>query len=69
MISMLAWGWGGNPALGRDLVVIPDPKRAPVQAGRIVIAGEREMVAGVEPAVIGVAEAGKGADFDHGGSP
>ena len=32
----------------------------------IVIVGEGEMVAGVEPAVVGVAEAVEFADVDHG---
>ena len=43
-----------------DLVVVPDADPAPAHAAGIVIAGEGEMVAGIEPAVVGMAEAGEG---------
>src|SRR3954452_13846808 len=53
-------------ALGADLVVVPHADPAPAHPGRVMIAREREMMAGVEPAVVGVAEAVEGADVDHG---
>jgi hypothetical protein len=31
-----------------------------------MIVGEREMVVGIEPAMLGAADRGKGAEFDHG---
>ena len=39
-----------------DPVVVPDPDRAPAHPRRFVIIGEGEMVARVQPAMIGVAE-------------
>ena len=51
-------------ALRGDLVVVPDADPAPAHAGRVVIIGEGEMVAGIEPAVVGVAEAVEFADVD-----
>ena len=53
-------------ALGRDLVVVPNANRAPAHALGIVIIGEGKMMAGVQPAVVGVAEAVEFADFYHG---
>jgi hypothetical protein len=32
----------------------------------VVVAGEREVVFGLQPAVIGAAEFGKWSEFDHG---
>ncbi len=46
--------------LRRDLVVVPHPDRAPAHAVRVVVAGEREVVVGLEPAVVGAAERAKG---------
>src|SRR6185369_159603 len=40
--------------------------RAPAHAGGVVIIGEGKMVAGVEPAVVGVAQTVEFADVDHG---
>ena len=51
---------------GGDPVVVPDPDPAPAHPGGVMIAGEGKMVAGVEPAVVGVAERCEGADVDHG---
>src|SRR3954447_2221977 len=52
-------------ALGGDLVVVPNANPSPSHAVGVVIAREREMVAGVEPTVVGMAEAVEGADIDH----
>ena len=49
----------------RDGIVVPDAQRAPAHPFRIVIVREREMVTGVEPAVVGVAQAVEFADVDH----
>ena len=46
--------------LRSDAVVVPDADPAPAHAGRVVIIGEAEMVAGVEPAMVGMAERMKG---------
>src|SRR3546814_12144678 len=56
----------GKAGLRRDGVVVPDPQRAPAHAIGVVIAREGEMVAGVEPAVVGMAQAVEFADVDHG---
>ena len=58
-------GCGGKPLFAGDPVVVPDADPAPAHARGVVIAGEGEMVAGVEPAVVGVAEAVEFADVDH----
>src|SRR5690606_19949279 len=55
--------------LRRDFVVVPNPKLAPVGAGRIVVVGEREVMLGVEPAVVSATEARIGTKFDHGPGP
>src|SRR4051794_17873630 len=52
-------------ALRRDLVVIPDASAPPAHSARVVIVPEGKMVAGVEPAVVGMAEASEFADIDH----
>src|SRR5690606_34254980 len=52
---------------GGDLVVVPDAQAPPVDPLRIMVFGEGEVVTGIEPAVVGMAEAGKRAYFDHGG--
>jgi hypothetical protein len=66
MISMLAWGCAGKTGVGRDLVVVPHPQAAVAQILRIVVAREREVMLGLQPAVIGAAELCKGFQFDHG---
>jgi hypothetical protein len=68
MISMSRWGWG-KAAFGRDGVIVPHAQVAPMHAVGLVIIGEGEVVAGVEPAVVGMADPGEGAQFDHGVSP
>ena len=40
----------------RDLVVVPDPQRAPAHPLGVVIVGEGEMMLGLQPAVVGAAE-------------
>src|SRR3546814_18658387 len=52
--------------LCRNAVVIPHAQRAPAHAVGIAIAREREMMAGVEPAVVGVAQAVEFANDVHG---
>ena len=51
---------------GLDGVVIPHPQRTPVHARRVVVLGEGEVVLGIQPTVVGSAEAGKRATLDHG---
>ncbi|MNE82382.1 hypothetical protein D3C80_1791020 [compost metagenome] len=50
---------------GGDLVVIPDSQWAPAHALGVVVLGEREVVLGVQPAVVGAAELLEGSAFDH----
>jgi hypothetical protein len=40
-----------------------------MDAGGIMVAGEREMVPRIKPAVVGGAKRVKGTQFDHGVSP
>ena len=58
-----------KPGVRRDRIVIPYPERAPAHALGVVVLGKREMVLGVEPAMIGPAEAFNGSAFDHPASP
>src|SRR5580704_5934025 len=53
----------------RDLVVVPDAQRAPAHAPCVVIAGEREMVCRLQPAMVGGAQCPERSDFDHVGTP
>ncbi len=53
----------------RDLVVVPHPDAAPLQPRRIVVIRKGEMVLGIEPAMIGSAEAVERTNFDHRASP
>ena len=52
-----------------DGIVVPHPKIAPVHPVRITVAGEREMMLGVEPAMVGAAEAVERTKVDHRCSP
>src|SRR6516162_1349410 len=54
-----------KPGVRGDRVVIPYPDRAPAHALGVMVFGKREMVLGVEPAVVGAAEAFKGSAFYH----
>ena len=65
MISMSRMRMRREAGIRRDLVVIPHPDRAPAHALRIVIAGEREVVLGLEPAVVGAAQALECSYLDH----
>ena len=65
MISMSRCGCGGKPLFGGDQVVVPHADRAPAHALGIVVVGEAEMEAGVEPAVVAVRQALEGTDVDH----
>ncbi|MCY1454688.1 hypothetical protein D9M71_717700 [compost metagenome] len=56
-------------AAGSDQVVVPYPQVAPVHARRVVVFGERKMVMGIEPAVVGVAEAFERSQLQHGRAP
>ena len=51
--------------LGGDLIVVPHADAAPAHASRITVAREGEMMTGVEPAVVGVAERIEFSDVDH----
>ena len=53
----------------RDLVVVPDAQRADAHALRIIIIGEGEMVLGIEPAMVGAAQAFERSAFDHVNAP
>jgi hypothetical protein len=53
-------------ALRRDLVVVPHADPAPAHSARVIVIREGEMVAGIKPPVVGVAEGVEGADVDHG---
>jgi hypothetical protein len=51
--------------LRRDAVLVDDAQGAKVGVGRIVVIGEAEGVAGLEPAVVGVAPVFGFAEGDH----
>ena len=50
---------------GGDRVVIPHADPPPAHAVGIVVAGEGKMMAGIEPAMVGMAERFEFADVDH----
>jgi hypothetical protein len=56
----------GEARLRRNGIVVPDAQRAPAHPLRIVIIGEGEVVTGIEPAVVGVAQRVEFANVDHG---
>ena len=49
---MSRWGWVGKPPDGLDAVFVDDAQRAEAHVPLVVIVGEREGVAAVEPAVL-----------------
>src|SRR5262249_54873799 len=49
----------------RDLVIVPDAQRAVAHVLRVIVVGEREVMPGLEPAVIGAAELCKWFELDH----
>ena len=51
--------------MGADLVVVPDANAAPAHPAWVVIVREGKMVTGIQPTVVGVAEAIEGADVDQ----
>ena len=65
----VAMGMRGKPVLGGDLVVVPNPDRAPAHALGVMIAGEGKMMLGVEPAVVGGAKAIERSNVDHDALP
>ena len=58
-----------KPGLRRDLVVVPDAQRAPPHALGVAVIGKREMMAGLQPAMVAAAEAVERPAFDHDMSP
>ena len=52
---------GRKAAASGDLVIVPDAQRAPVHAQWVMVLGKREMVASIQPAVLGMAELIEGA--------
>ena len=56
-------------AARRDLVVVPDPQRAPVDAVGAVIVRKGEVVPRPQPTMVGLAQTLEGAAFDHFGLP
>src|SRR3954469_13060714 len=52
-------------ALRCDLVVVPDAYAAPAHALEVMIVREGEMMARVEPSMVGLAEAVEGANVNH----
>src|ERR1700730_16584416 len=62
-------GMRRKAAVRRDLVVVPDAKRAMIDVFRIVIVGEGEVMLRLEPAVVGAAERVEWFQCDHGDVP
>src|SRR5262249_38227490 len=62
-------GMRRKPGVRRDRIVVPHPQRAPAHALGVMIVGEREMMLGVEPAVVCSPQAFEGSAFDHLQSP
>ncbi len=51
---------------GGDHVIVPHPQVAPVHAAGVMVLGEREMVMGVEPSVVGATQGCERSELDHG---
>src|SRR5438132_13891182 len=62
-------GMSGKAGVGRDLVIVPHPQGAVAHVAWVVMAAEREVMLGFQPAVVGAAECCKGPEFDHGSCP
>ena len=58
-------GMGRKAGVRCDLVVIPHPQGAVAHIGGIVVVGKREVMLGLQPAVVRAAEFCKGFQFDH----
>lgn len=69
----VAMGMGGEAAAGGDVVLVDDAEAAEAHVRGVVVVGKGEGVAGLEPAVVGVAALGGAADDEgigggiHGG--
>lgn len=48
-----------------DFIIVPDPQRAPVHPRRVIVVGKGKVMTGIQPAMMGTAELGEGAYFDH----
>ena len=53
----------------RDLVVVPHPQPTPMHAGVSVVIREREVMLGLQPAMMAAAESAEGSQFNHNGLP
>ena len=62
-------GMRGKAGVRRDLVVVPDAQAPVVHIARVIVAGEREMMLRLQPAVVRAAEFYKWFQFDHGMMP
>lgn len=62
-------GMRRKAAARADRIVIPDSDRTPAYPRRIMIGCKAEVVSGIQPAVVRVAQASKGSYFDHGCNP
>jgi hypothetical protein len=58
-------GYPFEAGAGGDLVIIPDAQLAPLLALGVVVAGEAEVVLGVQPTVVGAAEGVERSNVDH----
>ena len=56
---------GGKALTGFNLIIIPNPDGAPLVARRIAVAAEREMMTGIQPAVLKLPKTGVAAFLDH----
>ena len=56
---------GGKAAVGLNRVVVPNSQAAPPHALSIMIVGERKMVLGIQPAMIGTTEILERSKFNH----
>ncbi|MNM97374.1 hypothetical protein D3C81_1098780 [compost metagenome] len=55
----------GKASAGCDHVIVPHPQVAPAHALRVVVLGERKVVMGIQPAVMGAAQRAEGSEFKH----
>ena len=62
-------GMGGKARIGGDLVVVPNAQRAPAHSGRVRKVAEREVVPGLEPAMIRGGKLIEWSAFEHRVSP
>src|SRR5882762_8012741 len=60
---------GGEAGVRRDLVAVPNPQRTMAHIFRVIMAAEREVMFGLQPAVVGAAEFCERSEFDHGNFP